>query len=72
MTFIGVVFSAPAQLSGNEPIPILSQDAEVNYDGSYRSSYETGNGISAQEQGVVKNFGNPDAEAAEVESEMTT
>lgn len=56
-----------AQLTGNEPIPIISQDTEVNFDGSYRSSYQTGNGISAQEQGVLKNAGNKDAEAEEVQ-----
>ncbi|RZB39897.1 Chitin bind 4 domain containing protein [Asbolus verrucosus] len=56
-----------AQLTGNEQIPIISQDQEVNFDGSYRSSYETGNGIAAQEQGVLKNAGNPDAEAEEVQ-----
>lgn len=30
-------------------------------------SYETGNGISAQEQGQLKNAGNPEAEALEVQ-----
>lgn len=66
MALLGVVLAAPAQLSGNEPVPIISQDAEVNFDGSYRSSFEAGNGISAQEQGVLKNAGNPEAEAEEV------
>lgn len=61
------MLSAPAQLTGNEVIPILSQDSEVNFDGSYRSSYETGNGISAQEQGQLKNAGNPETEAEEVQ-----
>lgn len=69
LALVGVAFAAPAQLSGNEPIPILNQDAEVNFDGSYRSSYETGNGIVAQEQGVLKNAGNPEAEAEEVTRE---
>lgn len=59
--------SYAAQLSGNEPIPIIRQDAEVNFDGSYHSSYETGNGISAQEQGQLKNAGNPETEAEEVQ-----
>lgn len=66
VAIIGVSFAAPAQLTGNEPIPILSQNAEVNFDGSYVSSYETGNGIAAQEQGVLKNAGNPETEAEEV------
>ncbi|KAJ8972436.1 hypothetical protein NQ317_016678 [Molorchus minor] len=56
-----------AQLSNKEVIPIISQDSEVNFDGSYRSSYQTGNGITAQEQGVLKNAGNKDAEAEEVQ-----
>lgn len=59
--------ASAAQLSGNEPIPIIAQDAEVNFDGSYHSNYETGNGISAQEQGVLKNAGQKDAEAEEVQ-----
>lgn len=67
LALLGVALAAPAQLTGNEPIPILSQEAEVNFDGSYRSSYETGNGIVAQEQGVLKNAGNPEAEAEQVE-----
>lgn len=65
-----MAISSAAQLSGNEPVPILSQDQEVNFDGSYHSSYETGNGISAQEQGVLKNAGNPDAEAEEVQGSV--
>ncbi|KAJ8942547.1 hypothetical protein NQ318_021949 [Aromia moschata] len=65
--FAVAAVASAAQLSGKEPIPIISQDAEVNFDGSYRSSYETGNGISANEQGVLKNAGNKDAEAEEVQ-----
>jgi hypothetical protein len=59
--------AAAAQLTGNEQIPIIRQDQEVNFDGSYRSAYETGNGIAAEERGVLKNAGNPDAEAEEVQ-----
>lgn len=51
----------------NEPVPILSQNAEVNFDGSYQHNFEAGNGISAQEQGVLKNAGQKDAEAEEVQ-----
>ncbi|EAT33303.1 AAEL014420-PA [Aedes aegypti] len=40
-----------------EPIPIIRQEQEVNPDGSYRWSYETGNGITAEEQGFLKNAG---------------
>ena len=67
ITLLFVSTAAAAQLTGNEKIPIISQDQEVNFDGSYRLSYETGNGIAAQEQGVLKNAGNPDAEVEEVQ-----
>uniref|UniRef100_A0A182KCU6 Uncharacterized protein n=1 Tax=Anopheles christyi TaxID=43041 RepID=A0A182KCU6_9DIPT len=40
-----------------EPIPIIRQEQEVNPDGSYSWSYETGNGIVAEEQGFLKNPG---------------
>uniref|UniRef100_A0A224XRL8 Putative endocuticle structural glycoprotein n=1 Tax=Panstrongylus lignarius TaxID=156445 RepID=A0A224XRL8_9HEMI len=40
------------------PIPILKYENEgVNYDGSYKWAYETGNEIVAEESGFVKNFG---------------
>lgn len=45
------------------PIPILKSDSQVAHDGSYAFNYETGNGIAAGEQGVVKNAGNKDHEA---------
>ncbi|KAG6451775.1 larval cuticle protein LCP-17 [Manduca sexta] len=40
-----------------EPIPIVRQDSQINPDGSYQYSYETGNGISADERGALKNIG---------------
>ena len=39
------------------PIPIISYENENYGDGSYKFSYETGNGIKAQEQGEIKNKG---------------
>lgn len=51
------------KLTGNEPIPILRQTQEINPDGSYNWAYETGNGIAAEEQGYLKNAGNPEQEA---------
>ncbi|XP_068633708.1 cuticle protein CP14.6-like [Battus philenor] len=45
--------------------PILKQDADVFPD-KYQFSYETGNGISASESGVLKNVGRED-EALEVQ-----
>ncbi|XP_075970547.1 endocuticle structural glycoprotein SgAbd-2-like [Anticarsia gemmatalis] len=47
----------------NQVIPIVRQSQEINPDGSYQYSYETGNGIAAQEQGYLKNAGVKDAEA---------
>ncbi|KAJ8942560.1 hypothetical protein NQ318_021962 [Aromia moschata] len=49
-----------------EPIPIVSQDAEVSFDGTYHSSFETGNGIVAEEKGVLKNPGVENKTAEEV------
>jgi len=61
-----VVFSAPqgsyyAPASSNTtPIPIIAQSQELNLDGSYKYSYQTGNGISAAESGYLKNPGTKD------------
>uniref|UniRef100_A0A1B6DTM8 Uncharacterized protein n=1 Tax=Clastoptera arizonana TaxID=38151 RepID=A0A1B6DTM8_9HEMI len=44
-------------------IPILSQTQEHNPDGSFQYSFSTGNGISTQEKGYLKNAGNPKTEA---------
>nr|XP_024217477.1 endocuticle structural glycoprotein SgAbd-8 isoform X2 [Halyomorpha halys] len=52
-----------SQGSNTTPIPILKYENEgVNYDGSYKWSYETGNEIVAEESGFVKNFGVPEQE----------
>ncbi|KAK9721340.1 Insect cuticle protein [Popillia japonica] len=42
---------------GGAQIPIISYENVNNGDGSYRFSYETGNGIKAQEEGFLKNAG---------------
>ncbi|KAK7867377.1 hypothetical protein R5R35_008922 [Gryllus longicercus] len=48
----------------NAQIPILAYRNDVNYDGSYAYSYQTGNGIQAEEQGYLKNAGaGPEREA---------
>lgn len=44
------------------PVPILKFESNQNHDGSYQYAYETGNGISAHEQGFVKNAGVKDGE----------
>nr|AER27814.1 cuticular protein RR-1 motif 43 [Antheraea yamamai] len=55
LTVAVVAFAAPQ--SPTEPIPILKQDSIINPDGSYQYSYATGNGISADERGALKNIG---------------
>ncbi|TMW42815.1 hypothetical protein DOY81_012105, partial [Sarcophaga bullata] len=59
---VTVLLGLAAARPQGDPIPILRQEQEVNYDGSYKYSYETGNGITAEEQGYLKNPGT-DAEA---------
>lgn len=58
---VALVTVAYAQGPGSqpvtEPIPILRQEQEVNFDGTYKYAYETGNGIQAQESGYLKNIG---------------
>lgn len=58
-----VAVACADKLTGTEPIPIIRQTQEINPDGSYNYAYETGNGIAAEEQGYLKNAGNPDLEA---------
>ncbi|XP_049822472.1 endocuticle structural glycoprotein SgAbd-2 isoform X2 [Aethina tumida] len=41
----------PQQYSPGQEIPILRQESDITPEGSYKWAYETGNGISAQEQG---------------------
>lgn len=57
ITLFGCTLAAPQLSSSTEPIPILKQEQEINYDGSYKWAYETGNGIAAEEQGFLKNPG---------------
>lgn len=54
---------AADKLKGNEPVPIVRSQSEVNPDGSYSFGFEGGNGIVADESGFLKNAGT-DAEAA--------
>ncbi|XP_050663752.1 endocuticle structural glycoprotein ABD-4-like [Leptidea sinapis] len=52
-----------------EPIPIVRQEQIINPDGSYKWNYETGNGIAAEEEGFIKNLGNPEQEAQSVQGQ---
>lgn len=56
--FLGLVAVAcAAPQAQTEPIPILKQDSEINPDGSFQYSFETGNGIVADAKGSLKNVG---------------
>ncbi|KAJ8939990.1 hypothetical protein NQ314_010930 [Rhamnusium bicolor] len=66
LTLFAVLIAATSAAPQEPPIPIISQDAEVGFDGTYHSSYETGNGIISEEHGVLKNPGVEDLEAEEV------
>ncbi|CAH2007988.1 unnamed protein product [Acanthoscelides obtectus] len=56
--------------SNSTPIPIIHQEQEVEFDGTYHSSFETGNGIVAHEEGHLKNAGQKDEEIEEVQGEV--
>ncbi|CAD7076721.1 unnamed protein product [Hermetia illucens] len=51
-TVLAAVTAAPQ--ATQEPIAIISQDSNIEPDGSYQYSYETANGIKAQEVGTLK------------------
>ncbi|KAK9721342.1 Insect cuticle protein [Popillia japonica] len=53
--------------SPGQSIAILRQQSDLNPDGSYQWSYETENGISAQEQGQLKNVPNSQEPAIEAQ-----
>ncbi|KAF7391329.1 hypothetical protein HZH66_009809 [Vespula vulgaris] len=62
-------YAASAPAPADEPIPIVSQSQEgPNPDGSYKWSYESGNGIKAEEQGQLKNAGSEN-EAMEAQAD---
>ncbi|XP_034652133.1 endocuticle structural glycoprotein ABD-4 [Drosophila subobscura] len=52
---------ARPQGPAGDQIPIIRQEQEVNFDGSYKYSYETGNGINVEEEGYLKNAGTDNA-----------
>lgn len=55
LSLVAVALAAPQ--SQTEPIPILRQDSNINPDGSFQYSFETGNGIAAEANGALKNIG---------------
>ncbi|KAG6462057.1 hypothetical protein O3G_MSEX013029 [Manduca sexta] len=50
-------FRPKVQLDTTTFIPIIRFDKEQGTDGSYKTAYETGNNIQAQEEGFLKNVG---------------
>ncbi|XP_026729289.1 endocuticle structural glycoprotein ABD-4-like [Trichoplusia ni] len=57
---VAVALSAPQQ-PGEKVIAIIAQDFDQQPDGSYRYSYETENGIKAEETGSIKKASSPEA-----------
>ncbi|XP_027845537.2 endocuticle structural glycoprotein SgAbd-8-like [Aphis gossypii] len=56
------------QYQPTTPIPIVRYENDgVNFDGSYKWAYETGNGIQAQESGYVQPAQDPSQSALNVE-----
>ncbi|XP_017836394.1 endocuticle structural glycoprotein SgAbd-2 [Drosophila busckii] len=58
---ISLVSSLNARPQSGEPIKIIRQEQEVNFDGSYKYGYETENGINVEEEGYLKNAGTDNA-----------
>lgn len=55
-----VLISSAPQGNEKEPIKILSQKNEISPDGGYEWSYETENGIKAEEKGTPKKSNDPE------------
>ncbi|XP_043272390.1 endocuticle structural glycoprotein SgAbd-2-like isoform X2 [Venturia canescens] len=49
-----------ASLSASDPIAIVAQSSDISPDGSFSNRWESANGISFQEEGVLKNAGTKD------------
>ncbi|RZF33383.1 hypothetical protein LSTR_LSTR011917 [Laodelphax striatellus] len=61
---LSLVMAAP-QAPPAAPIPILKDEKNVNPDGSYSYSYETGNGIKAEETGSLKDIPGEDGKPSQ-------
>ncbi|XP_055642365.1 endocuticle structural glycoprotein ABD-4-like [Toxorhynchites rutilus septentrionalis] len=57
-TCIAATIAAPQRPDAEAEI--ISQDSNIDPDGSYQYSYETANGIRGQEQGTLKRASSPD------------
>ncbi|XP_053695405.1 endocuticle structural glycoprotein SgAbd-2-like [Sabethes cyaneus] len=55
VTLLAACFAAPQKSpSADAQAPIVSSNSDIQPDGSFQYSYETGNGIKAQNQGSLK------------------
>ncbi|XP_022916987.1 endocuticle structural glycoprotein SgAbd-4-like [Onthophagus taurus] len=59
---IGACVAAPAP---EEAVPIVSQSSDVQPDGSYNFSYQTGDGTAVEQHGSVRKIENEDSIVAE-------
>ncbi|XP_017792728.1 PREDICTED: endocuticle structural glycoprotein SgAbd-8-like [Habropoda laboriosa] len=53
-------------LAADTPIAIVRQSQDISPDGSFSTKWESANGITFEEEGVLKNRGQKDTEAEEV------
>ncbi|CAH1391454.1 unnamed protein product [Nezara viridula] len=68
LVFLGSALAATRlrrQVYNQDPkqAPIVAYQNDVSFDGNYVYNYQTGNGISAQSEGSLKNRGQKDLEA---------
>ncbi|XP_066151881.1 larval cuticle protein 1-like [Euwallacea fornicatus] len=49
--FVSLVFGAPA---GQEPVPIVAQESDLQPDGTFKWSFETGDGVKQEQTGQPK------------------
>lgn len=54
--FVVAIFGAVSAVPVEDVVPIVSQTMDVSPDGQYHYSFESGNGIKAQQDGELKVF----------------
>ncbi|CAH0552212.1 unnamed protein product [Brassicogethes aeneus] len=62
-----VAVASAASLGSEKDAQIISQESDISPDGSFKTSFQTDNGIAAQEQGVLKNAQTPEGAILEVQ-----
>uniref|UniRef100_A0A6V7JE72 Uncharacterized protein n=1 Tax=Bracon brevicornis TaxID=1563983 RepID=A0A6V7JE72_9HYME len=72
--YVAILFAmlavANAGLLSTEQVPILAQELDVHTDGSFVNTYQTGNGISVQEQGYLKQVQGSDEPAQVIQGSV--